>query len=176
MVCCTIIAALLGLLLRPVMTLRGNPLAWRPGITKSATVGQPLRADGRMQSFRHAFNGWRFLVRNEPNMRIHLALASCVFGLAIWLRIDAVDWRWLMMAVAMVLAAEALNTAVEQACNAVSRSYNPAIKAAKDVAAGAVLIAAIAAALIGMSVFLPHARVADQANLTLHTSICGEAR
>ena len=115
----------------------------------------PARPAGRWESFRHAFNGWCFLVGNEPNMRIHLALAVLVSAVALWLQVSASDWRWLIVAMAMVLAAEALNTAVEQSCNAISRRYDPSIKAAKDVAAGAVLIAAIAAALIGTSVFAP---------------------
>jgi diacylglycerol kinase len=172
MVCCTIIAALIGLLVRPVMALRGNPLAWRPDVAQAAMSVPPLRAAGRLESFRHAFDGWRFLVRNEPNMRIHLGLAACAMALGIWLRIDAAEWRWLIVAVALVLAAEALNTAVEQACNAVSRSYNPAIKAAKDVAAGAVLIAAIAAALIGMSVFAPRLVQPDRTGL-FDIPLCG---
>lgn len=108
-----------------------------------------------MASFAHAFDGLRFLVINEPNMRIHIGLAVLAIILGIWLRIEPTEWRWLILAIALVLAAEALNTATEQACNAISRSYNPAIKAAKDVAAGAVLIAAVAAALIGASVFGP---------------------
>lgn len=172
MVCCTIIAALLGLMLRPVMAMRGNPLAWRPDVAQAAMSAPPLRATGRLESFRYAFDGWRFLVRNEPNMRIHLWAASCALGLGIWLRIEAAEWRWLVVAIAMVLAAEALNTAVEQACNAVSRSYNPAIKAAKDVAAGAVLIAAIAAALIGMSVFAPRLVQTDRTGLP-DMPLCG---
>ena len=156
MVCCTIIAALLGLLMRPFLALRSSPLAWRPE-TSDHPVDKPVtRAAGRIASFVHAIEGLCFLVRNEPNMRIHIGLAALVIVLGVWLRIALAEWRWLILAMALVLAAEALNTATEQACNAVSRSYNPAIKAAKDVAAGAVLIAAVAAALIGVSVFGPH--------------------
>lgn len=172
MVCCTIIAALLGLLLRPVMALRSNPLAWRPVLAGGEAPARPMRAAGRLQSVLHALDGWRFLVRNEPNMRIHLGSAGLAVAGGIWLRIDAGDWRWLIVAMAMVLAAEALNTAVEQACNAVSRGHHPAIKAAKDVAAGAVLIAAIAAALIGASVFAPRLIATDAAGLT-EIPLCG---
>lgn len=83
-------------------------------------------------------------------------------------------WRWLILAIGLVLAAEALNTAVEQCCNAVSREFNPAIKAAKDVAAGAVLICASCAALIGFSVFVPYLAIASgPAQPSLHTLICG---
>lgn len=152
--CCTIIAALLGLLMRPVLALRKTPLAWRPGVASQGS--QPIRAAGRVQSFAHAFAGLRFLVRNEPNMRIHIGAGVAVVLAGVVLQIGAAEWRWLVLTVMLVLAAEALNTAIEQACNAIGLGYNPAIKAAKDVAAGAVLIAAIAAVLIGMSIFGPY--------------------
>jgi hypothetical protein len=74
MICCTIVAALLGLFMRPFVLLQTNPLAWRPE-HQAAQSDPPLRATGRLQSFCHAFAGLAFLVRNEPNMRIHLAAA-----------------------------------------------------------------------------------------------------
>jgi diacylglycerol kinase len=173
MVCCTIIAALLGLLMRPVLALQKTPLAWRPGIGTSQ-VSQPIRAVGRVQSFAHAFAGFRFLVRNEPNIRIHIGAGVAAMLAGAVLHIGAAEWRWLVLAVTLVLAAEALNTAIEQACNAIGLSYNPAIKAAKDVAAGAVLIAAIAAALIGMSIFGPYLVGEDsRAAQPFHDLICG---
>jgi diacylglycerol kinase len=149
MVCCVTLAALFGLLLRPVLGPKANPLAWRAGIV-------PPRAVGRLNSFAHAFAGLGFLVRNEPNMRIHLAAASVVILAGAWLEIGVSDWRWLIAAMAAVLAAEALNTGVEQACNAITHEHRAEIKAAKDVAAAGVLVTAIAAALIGASVFVPH--------------------
>lgn len=176
MVCCTIIAALLGLLMRPLLALRSNPLAWRPSGADPASGLFAIRAASRLESFAHAFDGWRFLVRNEPNMRIHLGFAALATLAGAWLRIGPSEWRWLIVAMTMVLAAEALNTAVEQACNAISHSYNPAIKAAKDVAAGAVLIAALSAALIGASVFLPHVRSTNRTSIVFPALICGEAR
>jgi len=83
----------------------------------------------------------------------------------------------LALAIALVLVVEALNTAVEQACNAITRNYNPAIKAAKDVAAGAVLIAAITAAIIGASVFIPYllGNMASPPHPLLY-SICGGSK
>jgi len=155
MVCCTIIAALLALLLRPFIAMRANPLEWRlaeAGGTQSGSIG---RAETRFKSFSFALAGWKFVARSEPNMRIHIVASLCVVALGLILQIPMSEWRWLVIAIATVFVAEALNTAIEQACNATSREFNPAIKAAKDVAAGAVLIAAIAAGLIGASVFLP---------------------
>lgn len=156
MVCCTIIAALLGLLMRPFLALRRSPLAWRPGAIVMSSAPETTRATGRLQSFVHAFAGLAFLVRNEPNMRIHLGIGAVTIVAGAWLDVGPAEWRWLVLVIALVLAAEALNTAVEQTCNAITRNYNPAIKAAKDVAAGAVLIAAIMAGLIGASIFMPY--------------------
>jgi diacylglycerol kinase len=157
MVCCTIIAALLGLIFRPFVVRRASPLGWRLAVVENRPIvsGSSYR-HSRLQSFRYAFAGLKFVTRNEPNMRIHIIAGITAVMSGLWLRLNAADWRWLILAVGLVLAAEAMNTAVEQACNAISRIHNPAIKAAKDVAAGAVLITAIAAALIGVSVFAPH--------------------
>jgi diacylglycerol kinase len=154
MVCCTFIAALLGLIVRSLLPRRASPLAWRLTATNASDPSPYLRS--RVQSFRHAFAGLAFVVRHEPNMRIHIAAAILAVVLGWLLQIDAVEWRWLILAIGLVLGAEALNTAVEQACNAITRNQNAAIKVAKDAAAGAVLIAAATAALIGASVFAPH--------------------
>lgn len=148
MVCCVTLAVLFGLFLRPLLGWTASPLEWRPETCS-------VRARSRLASFGHAFAGLAFLVRNEANMRIHLGVAAAVIVAGLWLHIDPADWRWLVIAMALVPMAEALNTGVEQACNAITREHRPEIKAAKDVAAAGVLIAAIAAALIGASVFVP---------------------
>lgn len=175
MVCCTILAALLALLMKPLamMLKRDDPLAWRlaPVTAPAPAAG---RAASRLASFAHALEGWRFLVISEPNMRLHLVAAIAALAAGAMLGLPAAEWRWLIFAIALVLAAEALNTAVEQACNAVTRSYDPAIKAAKDVAAGGVLVTAVAAALIGASVLLPPALSALSSDPVLPATICGQ--
>lgn len=72
------------------------------------------------------------------------------------LQVSRFEWCWLLLAIAAVFAAEALNTAVEFLADAISREYHPLLKQAKDVAAGAVLIAALAAVLIGVLILGPH--------------------
>jgi diacylglycerol kinase (ATP) len=142
------IAALLGVLLRPWR--RRAALAWRPGAEPVAGVVQ-----ARAKSVGYAVAGLTFAVRNEANMRIHCvaAIAAVVAGIA--LRIDANEWRWLILAIAFVIAGEALNTAIEQACDAIG-GRSEAIRRAKDTAAGGVLVLAIAAAVIGLGIFVPH--------------------
>ena len=154
MACCTVIAALLGLILRPLLPARKSPLTWR--LMAADGPAPPTYRQARLQSIRHALAGLLFVVRNEPNMRIHIAVAVMAVMLGWLLHIDAAEWRWLILAIGLVLGAEVLNTAVEQACNAITRQHNAAIKAAKDAAAGAVLLSALTAALIGASIFVPH--------------------
>jgi len=154
MVCCTFIAFFLALLSRPVLALRGNPLAWRPA--QGATIGPALRARNRASAFRHAGEGIIFVFRNEPNIWIDLTAAVIVVVAGLWVGLDLAEWRWLIAMIAIVLVLETFNTAIEQACNAVTREFHPTIKVAKDVAAGAVLLSAIFAAIIGASIFLPH--------------------
>jgi diacylglycerol kinase len=164
-------AILLALLMRPLSKLTEALLAWR--LEKQDT--QPAYRSF-VQSFSFALAGVRFALCNEPNMRIHMCVAALAIIAGAWFEIDKSDWRWLIFAIAMVLVAEAFNTAIEQCCNAVSREYIPAIKAAKDVAAGAVLIAAACAALIGASIFLPLVKCLAWPNqLSLTETICSQA-
>jgi len=172
MVCCTLIAGLLALILRPLSALRGSPLAWRLD-RQAVRPGFAPIFGARSQSFSYAIAGIGYAARHEPNMRIHLGAAMLAVLAGMWFDIAATDWRWLILAIGLVLAAEALNTAVEQCCNAISREYNSAIKAAKDVAAGAVLICACCAVLIGLSVFMPYLAIAGGPHPDLHRLICG---
>ena len=111
----------------------------------------------RVRSFRYAFEGIVFLFRNEPNARIHLAASLAAMGAGLYLDLGWADWRWILLAMALVWIAEALNTAVEQVCNLVCPGPSPQVKAAKDVAAAAVLVAAIAPAAIGAATYIPAA-------------------
>ncbi len=157
MICCALLAALIGLILPVVMPWRlmqASPMAWRPGNAAGARRRFSLAA--RLRGFGHAFAGIGFMIRNEHNAWIHLAAGTGAVAAGIGLRISAADWRWIVLAIALVLAAEAMNTAIEQVCNVASPAQNAMIGAAKDVAAGAVLMTAVAAAMIGIATFAPY--------------------
>ncbi len=110
----------------------------------------------RLASFGFAFKGLKTLVRTQPNARIHL-LATVVVVLAGWyFPLRTHEWLWLIGAMAGVWVTEALNTALEFLTDLVSPDYHPLAGHAKDVAAAAVLLAALAAVLIGLLIFLPH--------------------
>jgi diacylglycerol kinase len=95
------------------------------------------------------------MLRSEPNARIH-ALATVVVVVAgFLLDINRIEWLIVLLTLAAVWSLEAVNTALEAVCDAVSPEDNPEIGRAKDAAAGAVLVAAIAAVLVGLLIFGP---------------------
>ena len=112
-----------------------------------------LRA--RAQSFVDAFRGIAALLANEPNARIHLLATIAAIALGAWLGLSASEWCWIALAIALVWVAEALNSALEVLADAIHPARDPRIGRAKDLAAGAVLVAAIASAVIGALLFGP---------------------
>lgn len=109
----------------------------------------------RLKSFTYAFNGIKLLIRYEQNAWIHCCIAIITILAGIIFGLSPTEWIAIIFAIGMVLAAEAINSSIETICDLISPEYNLAIKKAKDLAAGAVLILAIAAAIIGLVIFLP---------------------
>jgi len=109
----------------------------------------------RLRSFRAALTGLGSLLRGEPNARIHAVAALAVILAGFWLEVSRLEWCWLLAAIAAVFAAEALNTALESLADAVHPDPHPGVGRAKDAAAGAVLVVAFAAALVGLLVLGP---------------------
>ena len=109
----------------------------------------------RLRSFRHAFRGWIYVLRTQRNAWIHVVIATFIFILSFWLRLDARDWAVIILTTAMVFTAEFLNTAIEAVVDLASPQKHPLAKVGKDVGAGAVLIAAVAAVLIGVLILGP---------------------
>ena len=113
-----------------------------------------LRA--RLRSFRYAFAGVRLLFGEEHNARIHATITVLVVVAGIVLRVSPVEWGVLVICIGMVLAAEAFNSAIERVANYLTTERDDRIRDIKDLAAGAVLLCAIAAAIVGLIVFVPH--------------------
>jgi len=109
----------------------------------------------RLKSFKYAFNGIFNFFKNEPNARVQSLAAIVVIGLGIFLRLAWAEWCLIVFAIALVLVAEIINSAIEKLVDIVSLEYNPKAAKIKDYAAGGVLFAAIAASIIGMIVFIP---------------------
>ena len=110
----------------------------------------------RAKSFTHAGRGIWVVVKTTHNMWIHLAALVIAVALGFYFSLTTTEWVSLVFAAGFVLAAEAFNTAIEIDIDLTSPEQHPYARDTKDVAAGAVLIAAITAAIIGMIIFGPH--------------------
>ncbi|MFY9578517.1 MAG: diacylglycerol kinase, partial [Gaiellaceae bacterium] len=106
-----------------------------------------------IESFNYAIEGVLHVLRTQRNMRIHFAVAAGVIAAAAAVRVSKIELIALLLAIAFVLIAEMINTAIEGAIDATTTSFDPMAKLAKDMAAGAVLIASINAVAIGYLVF-----------------------
>ena len=107
----------------------------------------------RAKSFSHAGRGLWLFIRTTPNAWIQLVLFLLVIGLGVYFQITVVEWVLLVIVGTFVLAAEAFNTAIEIDIDLTSPEYHPYARDTKDVAAGAVLIAALAAMVVGLLIF-----------------------
>jgi len=115
-----------------------------------------------LESFNVAFEGIIHVLRTQRNMRIHFLIAVAVLVAALAVDVSKIELIVLLLAIAFVLIAEMINTAVEAAVDIASTSFDPMAKLAKDIAAGAVLIAAVNAVAVGYLVF--SGSVADRSN------------
>jgi diacylglycerol kinase (ATP) len=109
----------------------------------------------RIAAFGHAFRGWWYVLNTQHNAWIHTAVAMIVLVLGLWLKLTARDWAVLVLTIAIVFMAEFLNTAIEAVVDLASPVHHPLAKVGKDVGAGAVLVAALAAVLMGLLILGP---------------------
>lgn len=116
---------------------------------------KPFSIKKRLESFRYAFRGITTLLKHEHNARIHLAAAILAVAAGGWLGISANEWIAITICIGSVFALEAVNSAIERLADFVSPDFQELIGQAKDIAAGAVLFAAIAAAITGLIIFIP---------------------
>ena len=110
----------------------------------------------RLMSFVYAGRGVRLMLVTQHNAWLHMIASAVVVTLGLTFRITAAEWCWVVTAIIAVWTAEALNTAFEFLCDVASPEFHPLVERAKDVAAGAVLIAAVGATVVGLLVFGPY--------------------
>lgn len=108
-----------------------------------------------LRGFRHAARGLRFLAQTQQNARIHLIVSLCVVAAGFVLSVSPLEWCALLFAMAIVMVTETLNTAVEGIVDMLSPAIHPQAGRIKDLAAAAVLLASVAAAIVGCVIFLP---------------------
>ena len=109
----------------------------------------------RLRSVRFALRGVGVMLRSQHNAWIHVLVTGAALLAGALLGISRVEWLAVTLAIMAVWSAEALNTAFESLCDVASPEFHPIVERAKDVAAGAVLIAALGSVVIGLLVFGP---------------------
>jgi diacylglycerol kinase (ATP) len=129
-----------------------------PKLEPPARIPIAKRPHSLLISFNYAIEGLIHVLRRERNMRVHFALATVVLVLAFAYDVSRLELMALLIAISFVLIAEMVNTAVEEMIDLSTKAYDPRAKIAKDVAAGAVLIASVVAATIGYLVFIDRIR------------------
>jgi diacylglycerol kinase len=115
----------------------------------------PKQRHSLARSFHFAFSGLAFFFKTQRNARIEILLGAVACGLGAWLHITRLEWAVLVLTIALVLILEGINTAIETAVDLASPDRHPLAKAAKDITAGMVLIAAIASAMVGLIILGP---------------------
>lgn len=108
-----------------------------------------------IKSFKYAFEGIFTGIKKEQNMKIHMVIMILVIIFGILFKISKIEWMICIALFGLVISMELINTAIENTVDLITKEKNERAKIAKDVAAGAVLVSAIAAAIIGLMIFVP---------------------
>lgn len=108
-----------------------------------------------IKSFGYALSGIAYTVKTQLNFRIHLLAIAVVSCLGFVLSLTAAEWLWIVMAIGLVLVTELLNTAIELLVDLISPEYNATAGKVKDIAAGAVLVAAAISVITAAIIFIP---------------------
>lgn len=106
-------------------------------------------------SFKHAFDGLVYVVKNHPNMKVHGLATLAALGLGFVLKLVFIEWLIIFFTILLVLTTEMMNTAVESMTDLITTEYRQQAKIAKDVSAGMVLLTAAGSVIIGIIIFLP---------------------
>jgi diacylglycerol kinase len=115
----------------------------------------PFFSYARFRSFVYAWSGIIHFFKKEQNAKVHLVAAIAVILLSIWFRINRFEIIVILFSIAFVWIAEMFNTVIEKAMDLISPEWHPKVKIIKDVSAGAVLLASIAAVITGLIIFIP---------------------
>jgi len=118
-------------------------------------MDRKLNFKSRLRSIRCACRGIQQVITHETNARIHLFLTITVLALGIVFSISTTEWLFIVLCIGGVISAEAMNSAVEKLVDTVSPEHNENARLVKDMAAGAVLIMALAALAVGLIIFIP---------------------
>jgi diacylglycerol kinase (ATP) len=115
----------------------------------------PIKSPDLISSFRNAFSGLWYALRTQRNAQIHLLATVTAVLVGVWVGLDTVHWCLIILAMGLVWMAELSNTALESVVDLANPAYHPLAKTAKDVKAAVVVIAALAAILVGVLILGP---------------------
>lgn len=107
-------------------------------------------------SFKYAFEGIVAALKKEPSLKFHLLAAILVIVLSLFLRLSSKDFIIIILLIGFVIALELTNTAIEAVIDEFTQNEHPGAKLAKDISAGAVLVSAITATVVGLLIFIPY--------------------
>ena len=113
----------------------------------------------RILSFKYAFDGIWTALKEEPNLIIHLVAAFIALLMGFYFKITEVEWLTIIITIGLVISLELTNTAIESIVDGLTQEHHPAAKIAKDISAGAVLVAAGTAAIVGIIIFLSYIHI-----------------
>ncbi len=113
------------------------------------------RSANRIDSFRHAFAGWGYMLRTQRNSWIHSFFTIAVIVVGLWLRLNTIEWALLAIVIGLVWTAEFINTAIEAIVDLASPDLHPLAKVGKDIGAAAVLLSAVTAVIVGVLILGP---------------------
>lgn len=113
-------------------------------------------SNNRILSFKYAFEGIFAALKEEPNLKFHFLVALVVIILSLFLKLSKTDWILIIILIGLVISVELTNTAIEAVVDEFIDKDHPGAKLAKDISAGAVLVAATASAVAGILIFLPY--------------------
>ncbi len=108
-----------------------------------------------LKSFSYAVTGWKEVFSREQNFKVHTLLGILALLMGWWLNISPTEWCVILVVIALVLAAELCNTALENLCDLIKPEQNETVRIVKDMSAGMVLCCATGALLVGIVIFLP---------------------
>lgn len=125
-------------------------------MTMDSQDKHPYKNHRFSQAFGHAMAGFWAALKSERNLRFHCTAGIVVVLAGFFFHLTSNQWSWILLAIALVIAAELSNTAIEEAVDAaVGHHYDPHAKKAKDVAAAVVVVCACFAVVVGLIIFLP---------------------
>lgn len=108
-----------------------------------------------VNSFKYALDGLKYAFKYEQNLIVHIVVTIAVIVFGFLFKISLIEWLILILIIGLVIATELINTSIEATIDLCTKEVNPLAKIAKDTAAGAVLVFAITAVIIGLIIFVP---------------------